>query len=403
MAQPRVFISSTCYDLQEIRNQLRSFIENFGLIPVMSEFGDIFYDYKKHIQESCKDEIEKSQLFILIIGNNYGSLYFKQSDPKLPDSVTLQEYRKAIENNIYKHIFVNKFVDYDYKNYKKALQKYLANYLDSKKDIDDKYQELVSNFNANYSFPQDSYKYIFSFLDIIYQLKANNAIIVYESFEDIKESLRKQWSGFMYDSLMKNKILPINVIDIFIEKIERVENQIKLLVEGHKRQEEDQKKIVFDLTELAKDISLSDFKIFKNELQTILDDLLQVYDDYGNLNNRLIFKSELTPQNIDTWLISLEDVVKKYKWSKTIPSKILFKSLNIKYEEYNHRDDDVPFDIALKLYNLYINLKKLDISEYDAVTTTITTEFNKYVIISRYDYPETIYSNKIEDDDEVPF
>ena len=72
MAAPRVFVSSTCYDLHEVRYQLRTFIEDFGFIPVMSEYGDIFYDYKKHVQDACKDEIEKSQLFILIIGNNYG-------------------------------------------------------------------------------------------------------------------------------------------------------------------------------------------------------------------------------------------------------------------------------------------------------------------------------------------
>ena len=59
MATPRIFISSTCYDLQEIRFQLRKFVEDFGLEPVMSEFGDIFYNFDKHVQESCKDEIEK--------------------------------------------------------------------------------------------------------------------------------------------------------------------------------------------------------------------------------------------------------------------------------------------------------------------------------------------------------
>ena len=84
MAAPRVFVSSTCYDLQEVRYQLRTFIEDFGFIPVMSEYGDIFYDYKKHTQDACKDEIEKSQLFILIIGNNYGSFSVSYTHLTLP-------------------------------------------------------------------------------------------------------------------------------------------------------------------------------------------------------------------------------------------------------------------------------------------------------------------------------
>ena len=49
MAIPRVFMSSTCYDLQEIRFQLRHFIEEIGYDPVMSEFGDIFYDLGQHV------------------------------------------------------------------------------------------------------------------------------------------------------------------------------------------------------------------------------------------------------------------------------------------------------------------------------------------------------------------
>lgn len=48
MAAPRVFVSSTCYDLQEVRYQLRTFIEDFGFIPVMSEYGDIFMIIKTY-------------------------------------------------------------------------------------------------------------------------------------------------------------------------------------------------------------------------------------------------------------------------------------------------------------------------------------------------------------------
>ena len=75
MAVPRVFISSTCYDLQEIRHNLRNFIGSFGYEPVMSEFGDIFYEYDQHVQDACLKEIEKCNMFLLVIGNNYGSMY----------------------------------------------------------------------------------------------------------------------------------------------------------------------------------------------------------------------------------------------------------------------------------------------------------------------------------------
>lgn len=40
MATPRIFVSSTCYDLQEIRFQLRSFIQEYGYEAVLSELND---------------------------------------------------------------------------------------------------------------------------------------------------------------------------------------------------------------------------------------------------------------------------------------------------------------------------------------------------------------------------
>jgi hypothetical protein len=58
MAIPRIFISSTCYDLYDLRNNLREFIKSFDYEPVMSEFGDIFYDYTLHVQDACLKEIE---------------------------------------------------------------------------------------------------------------------------------------------------------------------------------------------------------------------------------------------------------------------------------------------------------------------------------------------------------
>ena len=58
MAIPRIFISATCYDLQEIRFQLRRFIQEVGCDPVMSEFGDIFYDLNAFRSEEHTSELQ---------------------------------------------------------------------------------------------------------------------------------------------------------------------------------------------------------------------------------------------------------------------------------------------------------------------------------------------------------
>ncbi len=48
MAVPKVFVSSTCFDLSEIREQLSRFISNYGFESVLSEHGDVFYHPDLH-------------------------------------------------------------------------------------------------------------------------------------------------------------------------------------------------------------------------------------------------------------------------------------------------------------------------------------------------------------------
>jgi len=205
MPVPRIFISSTCYDLQEIRYNLRNFILDYSFEPVMNEFGDIFYEFGEHVQDSCLKEIEKCQMYILIVGNNYGSIYYKNEIGKeIPDSVILKEFEKSLSGKIPKFIFIEKFVDHDYIIYKKALEKELKEYF-KKNDIKDqnKVEKKVigirTKFDSSYYFAQEQYKFIFYFLDIIYNLRINNARFIYENFEDIKAQLKKQWAGYIYN------------------------------------------------------------------------------------------------------------------------------------------------------------------------------------------------------------
>ena len=51
MARPRIFISSTFYDLRQIRSELDKFITNLGYEPVRNEEGDIPYDKDEEIQK----------------------------------------------------------------------------------------------------------------------------------------------------------------------------------------------------------------------------------------------------------------------------------------------------------------------------------------------------------------
>ena len=74
MAKPRIFVSSTYYDLKHVRSSLELFIESLGYEPVLSEKGDIAYTPEQALDESCYREASSADIFVLIVGGRYGSV-----------------------------------------------------------------------------------------------------------------------------------------------------------------------------------------------------------------------------------------------------------------------------------------------------------------------------------------
>ena len=53
MARPRVFISSTFYDLRHVRADLEAFIRDMGYDPVLHERGAVPYGSDQALEEYC--------------------------------------------------------------------------------------------------------------------------------------------------------------------------------------------------------------------------------------------------------------------------------------------------------------------------------------------------------------
>jgi hypothetical protein len=51
MARPRVFISSTFYDLKQVRSELERFVKEMGYEPVLNERGHIAYGKDEPLEE----------------------------------------------------------------------------------------------------------------------------------------------------------------------------------------------------------------------------------------------------------------------------------------------------------------------------------------------------------------
>ena len=209
MASPRVFVSSTCYDLSEVRDSLVDFIRSFGFEPVLSDRGDVFYHPDIHTHNSCLNEIGNCQLLILIIGGRFGGKYIADENR----SIVNAEYSAARDQKIPVFTFVKRNVYSDHFVYSK----------NRKNDQLGKiiFPSIEGNKNADR---------IFQFIDEVRSSDVNNGFFSFDFARDITELLRKQWSGMFFeflqersanDQLRANQNL-LNSISIAGDKVEEL-------------------------------------------------------------------------------------------------------------------------------------------------------------------------------------
>ncbi len=103
--RPAMFVSSTCYDLSQVRADLRDFILSLGIEPVMSEFDTFPIDPTKDTVTNCIDVVKaRADIFLLVVGGRYGST---NEDGK---SITNLELLEAQAKRIPKYVFVKRNV-----------------------------------------------------------------------------------------------------------------------------------------------------------------------------------------------------------------------------------------------------------------------------------------------------
>ena len=210
--KPRIFISSTFYDLKYIREDLANFVRSYGYEPILFEDGDIGYTPGKELDMSCYESMKNSEMVILIIGGEYGSAASGEKKDGFKEyiSVTRNEFRTAIESGIPVFVMIDKKVMVEYGVYE-------ANY-DSieKEDLKIKFA-TVKNIN------------VFRFIKEVKGL----VVIPIQEFEkssEIKAFISKQWADMFKNYLvqlrgkgedkriessvneMKNLILKMNVM-----------------------------------------------------------------------------------------------------------------------------------------------------------------------------------------------
>lgn len=204
--KPRIFISSTFYDLKYIREDLANFVRSYGYEPVLFEDGDIGYTPGKPLDSSCYESMRNSDMVILIIGGEYGSAASGEKKDEFTEymSVTRKEFRTAVESGIPIFVMIDKKVMAEYGVYE-------ANYNDIEKE------------NRMMTFPTTKNINVFRFIREIKGI-VTLPIQEFERSADIKGFISKQWADMFKNYLSSLRNEKEN------RKIENSVNEMKSLI-----------------------------------------------------------------------------------------------------------------------------------------------------------------------------
>jgi len=273
MARPRIFLSSTFYDLRNIRADLEDFIKSFGYDPVLHERGAVPYGSDEELEKYCYDEISGCDILVSIVGNRFGS----ESRSELGMSISQVEHSVAHKAGKQIYMFVEKGVENEFALFMKNKEK----------------KDSISWTSV------DDYR-IFEFLEKVRSLQFNNAICPFEYASDIKAYLRDQWAGLfqrmLRDQDRKREALLVSEL---ASSIKAVSDLIQLVQSTSKQQ-----------SQALQEVLLSNHPLF--------DALKRV----NRIPYRLYFKNK---DEIGVWLnargfVEVEDFVRDegyFQWRRT--------------------------------------------------------------------------------------
>jgi dephospho-CoA kinase len=196
VARPRVFISSTFYDLMYVRTDLEKFIESVGYEPVMHERGHVPYGSAEKLEHYCYREIDQVDMVVHVIGGRFGATSFDKAH-----SVSQMELKAAVTYNKQTYICIEKAVHSAYRHY-----------LNNKGVKGIKYEGCED-------------ERILAFIEEVELMPRNNQTILFETTDAIIVHLREQWAGLFQRFLQEQETAPSRRV------AEEMENTLKTLSE----------------------------------------------------------------------------------------------------------------------------------------------------------------------------
>lgn len=367
MAKPRVFVSSTYYDLKYVRERLERFISAYCFEPILFESDEVFFNPNTPLDESCYKEVENCHMMILIVGGRYGSLASEQKEKYEEQyiSITRKEYDTARRKGIPVMVFVEQNVFAEYKTY-------IANQ-----------KKMPDGFK--YAFVDDAR--IFEFISNLEQ----GAIKIFSKIDDIEHYVSHQIAGMLLSYLkdlqdkksnieIKNAVDEIKVVSQSMqEMINSIAEKIFESEKGkyEKLLEQQQK----DLIDFFFTIFRQNFKI--DDMGLNEDEAIKAVDNICNILKQTI----LEINRLDT--ITYEDNHKRTRRAYSIKAlleaqKTCKKELTMRYPSMKIEIDILKLrNPLLQVLNKIKDNSTLQLYFDQQLKQMIEWEINRYLLRMR--------------------
>lgn len=278
MAKPRVFISSTFFDLRTLRDDLDRFVKGQGFESVRHERGQIPYGAEEKPEHYAYREIDICDMLICIIGGRYGTASSFGNH-----SITQRELKTALEKGKQVYIFVEDTVFHEHRYY------------------------LINKSVAGVKFPAVDSTKVHEFLEEIQGVSKGNPIFTFSIGADITEILQEQWAGLFQRLLQENATRQQTAL---IDELQRSLSTVGQLVQFLTEQNNNNKTAI-------EEILFENHPIF-SELREILVNPYRIYfRDFGELSVWL--KSARGFEPIAT--TGFDEYPDHFEWAKTIKVK----------------------------------------------------------------------------------
>lgn len=309
-----IFISSTDYNLKDLRAELARFLSELGYRPILSS-AEGFPDSSPILEpwESCLPVLDKCFVMVLIIDGQYGTALkwpnYKDYFGDVEYSPTHGEYVFAHNNRKRMLVFIRKSLMPHYQSYRTTLDNFKNDKEEAKKALTPTLPPYVT----------------FETLEFINKVKTTKPIPWINEFDDIT-SVKKEIQKKMLNELAELFLIKNKHFETVIDSFNKVMDSLSL---------EEQKKALSKVN-ATKEITNAVEKLegFKNELDKTKSELEKTKST--NTKDREKFEKKITTLNSKINELEKETL-------KSSDSQFFIKDGQVKIGNPNFIDNDFLF------------------------------------------------------------